>query len=232
MNINPTSHSHMESHTITNCMHDHHSIQKGGMSFQSEMQQSVKAQPQTLEEALPELAEISREINSGHKILGTGNTLGNVISDVTGEGPESIVIPMADNSASANSNSNTNLQVTEDMLNAIVMPRKESLQRTKNMQNSTATGIVSSFDTTSGSQLQEKKKGFIPFNTNGLKKRIRKWIQAFPNKVFNRENKQRAKDKEMKLITHEYILDSYDKSGQYHQLEKRGTINDTLNKKA
>ncbi len=232
MNINPTSHSHIESHTITNCMHEHHSVQKGGMSFQSEMQQSVKAQPQTVEEALQELAAINREINSNHKILGTGNTLGNVISDVAGEGSESIVVPMADNSASANSNSNSNLQVTADMLNAIVMPRKESLQRTKTMPNSTATGMVSSSDTTSGSQLQEKKKGFIPFNANGLKKRIRKWIQAFPEKLFSKDSRETSKVKEMKPITQEYILDSYDKSGQYHQLEKRGTINDTLNKKA
>ncbi len=232
MNINPTSHSHIESHTITNCMHEHHSVQKGGMSFQSEMQQSVKSQPQTVEEALQELAAINREINSDHKILGTGNTLGNVISDVAGEGSESIVVPMADNSANANSNSNSNLQVTADMLNAIVMPRKESLQSTKTMPNSTATSGISSSDTTSGSQLQEKKKGFIPFNTNGLKKRIRKWIQAFPEKLFSKNSRQLSQERELKPITQEYILDSYDKSGQYHQLEKRGTINDTLNKKA
>lgn len=232
MNINPTSHSHIESHTITNCMHEHHSVQKGGMSFQSEMQQSVKTQPQAVEEALQELAAINREINSGHKILGTGNTLGNVISDVAGEGSESIVVPMADNSTNANSNSNANLQVTADMLNAIVMPRKESLQSTKTMPNSTATSGISSSDTTSGSQLQEKKKGFIPFNTNGLKKRIRKWIQAFPEKLFSKNSRQLSQERELKPITQEYILDSYDKSGQYHQLEKRGTINDTLNKKA
>ena len=213
-------------------MHEHHSVQKGSMSFRSEMQQSVKTQPQTVEEALQELAAINREINSGHKILGTGNTFGNAISDVAGEGSENIVVPMADNSANANSNSNSNLQVTADMLNAIVMPRKESLQTTKTIQSSTSTSIVSSSDTTSGSQLQEKKKGFIPFNTNGLKKRIRKWIQVFPEKLFGKENKPVSKDKEMKPITQEYILDSYDKSGQYHQLEKRGTINDTLNKKA
>lgn len=108
MNINPTSHSHIESHTITNCIHDHHSVQKGGMSFQSEMKQSVKAQPQTVEETLHELAAINRESNLGHKILGTGNTLGNVISEVTEEGPETVVIPMADNSANANSNNNSN----------------------------------------------------------------------------------------------------------------------------
>lgn len=232
MNINPTLHSHIEFHTITNCMHEHHSIQKGGMSFRSEMQQSVKTQPQTAEEELQELAAINREINSGHKILGTGNTLGNVISDVTGEATESIVVPMADNLANANSNSNANLQVTTDMLNAIVMPRKESLQRPKIMQRSTATGRVSASDMTSGSQLQEKKKGFIPFYANEIKKRIRKWILAFPEKLFSKDSRQSSKEKEMKPITQEYILDSYNKSGHYHQLEKRGTINDTLNKKA
>ena len=232
MNINPTSHSHVESHTITNCMHEHHSIQKGGMSFQSEMQQSVKAQPQTVEEALQELAVINREINSGHKILGTGNTLGNVISDVTGEGLESIVVPMADNSAYANSNSATNLQVTAEMLNQITMQRKDNLQKPKNLQSSTATGIVSSADTTAGSQLQEKKKGLIPFNTKGIKKKIRKWIQAFPEKFRQGEKERVLKDKEMKPLTQEYILDTYDKTGRYQQLEKRGTINDNLNEKA
>ena len=232
MNINPTSHSHIESHTITKCMHDHNSVQKGGMSFQTEMQQNVKAHPQTVEEALQELTAINRESYFGHKILGTGNTLGDVISEVTGEGSETVVIPMADNSANANSNNNSNLQITADMLNAILMPHKDSLQRTKTMQSSTTTDIVSSSDTTSGNQLQEKKKGFIPFNSNGFKKRIRKWIQAFPDKVFNRGNKQLTKDKIMKPITQEYILDSYDKSGQYYQMEQRGTINDTLNRKA
>ena len=219
MNINPTSHSHIESHTITNCMHEHHSIQKGGMSFQSEMQQSVKAQPQTVEEALQELAVINREINSGHKILGTGNTLG-------------IVVPMADNSAYANRNSATNLQVTAEMLNQITMQRKDNLQKPKNLQSSTATGIVSSADTTAGSQLQEKKKGLIPFNTKGIKKKIRKWIQAFPEKFRQGEKERVLKDKEMKPLTQEYILDTYDKTGRYQQLEKRGTINDNLNEKA
>ena len=232
MNINPTSHSHIESHTITNCIHDHHSVQKGGMSCQSEMKQSVKAQPQTVEETLHELAAINRESNLGHKILGTGNTLGEIISNVTGEGHESIVVTMAYDSSNTNGNSNSNLHVTADMLNAIVMPRKDSLQRAKTMQSSTPTDIVSSSDTTSGSQLQEKKKRFIPFNSNGFKKRIRKWIQAFPDKAFNRGNKQLTKDKIMKPITQEHILDSYDKSGQYYQMEQRGTINDTLNKKA
>lgn len=80
--------------------------------------------------------------------------------------------------------------------------------------------------------MQEKKKGFIPFNVNGLKKRIRKWVKAFPEKLFIKDSRQLSKKKEMKPITQEYILDSYDKSGHYHQIEKRGTINDTLNKKA
>lgn len=232
MNINPTSHSHIESHTITNCMHEHHSVQKGSMSFQTEMQQSVKSQPQTVEEALHELAAINRESNFGHKIFGTANTLGDVISDVTGEGPETVVIPMADNSANANSNSHTNLQVTAEMLNEIVMPRKDSLQRSKTLQSSNKIGIVSTSDTTSGSQLQEKKKGFIPFNTKGIKKRIRKWIQAFPEKFRQSKKERITKNKEMKPISREYILDTYDKNGQYLQLEKRGTINDNLNEKA
>ena len=64
MNIIPTSHSHIESHTITNCMHEHHSVQKDGANFKTEMQQSVKEQPQTLEEALNELAAINRESDS------------------------------------------------------------------------------------------------------------------------------------------------------------------------
>ena len=201
MNINPTSHSHIESHTITNCMHEHHSVQKGGMSFQSEMQQSVKTQPQTVEEALQELAEINREINAGYKILGTGNTLGNVISNVAGDGSENIIIPMADNAANANSNSTANLQVTAEMLNQITMPRKDSLPKPKTLQSNTASGVVSSSDTTAGSQLKEKKKGFIPFNTKGIKKRIRKWIQAFPEKFRQGENKHTIKNKEMKTIS-------------------------------
>lgn len=232
MNINPTSHSHIESHSITNCMHEHHSVQKGGMGFQTEMQQSVKAQPQTVEETLQELTALNRESKYGHKILGTGNTLGDVINTVTGEGSESVVIPMAENSANANSNNNSNLQITADMLNAILMPRKDSLQRTKTMQSSATNGIIFSSDITSGSQLQEKKKGFIPFNTNGLKKRIRKWIQAFPEKFRQSIKEQANKSNDMKVISQEYILDTYDKNGQYQQLEKRGTINDNLNKKA
>lgn len=232
MNINPTSHSHIESHTITNCMHEHHNVQKGGMSFQSEMQQSVKAQPQTIEEALQELAAINRKRNFGHKILGTGNTIGDVISDANGQGKENIMIPMADNEANANSIAKNNLHVTAEMLNEIVMPRKDNLQRSKTLQSSITIGIVSSSDTTSGSQLQEKKKGFIPFNTNGIKKRIRKWIKSFPGKISNRDNAKKVKNKEMKTISQEYILDTYDKTGQYHQLEKRGTINDNLNEKA
>lgn len=232
MNINPSSHSHIESHTITNCMHEHHSVQKGGISFQSEMQQSVKAQPQTVEEALHELAAINREIYAGHKILGTSNTLGNVISDVAGEGSESIVVPMADNFANANSNSNTNMQITADMLNTIVMPRKENVQRTQILQRNTATVIVTSSDASTDNQLPERKKGFISFHTNGIKKRLRKWIQIFPEKIFIKDNKQAIKVKEMKPLTQEYILDSYDKNGQYHQLDKNGIANDMLNKKA
>jgi len=232
MNINPSSHSHIESHTITNCMHEHHSVQKGSMSFQSEMQQSVKKQPQTVEEALQELAAINREINAGYKILGTGNTLGNIISDVAGEGSESIVVPMADNSANASSNSTANLQVTAEMLNQITMPRKDSLPKRKTLQSNTASGVVSSSDTTAGSQLQEKKKGHIPFNAKGIKKKIRKWIQTFPEKFRQSEKESASKSKEMKPLTQEYILDTYDKAGQYHQLEKRGTINDNLNEKA
>jgi len=232
MNINPSSHSHIESHTITNCIHEHHSVQKGGISFQSEMQQSVKAQPQTVEEALHELAAINREINTGHKIFGTGNTLGNVISDVIGEGSESVVIPMADNSANANSNSTANLQVTAEMLNQITMPRKDSLQKTKSTLSNITNSGVSSSDTTAGSQLQEKKKGYIPFHTKGIKKRISKWIQAFPEKFKHSEKVNITKGKEMKPLTQEYILDTYDKKGQYHQLEKRGTITDNLNEKA
>lgn len=88
MNINPTTHSHIESHTITNCMHEHHSVQKGGMNFQTEMQQSVKAQPQTVEEALQELAAINREIDSKYSMFGTDNTIGDVISDINGQGKE------------------------------------------------------------------------------------------------------------------------------------------------
>lgn len=232
MNINPTSHSHIESHTITNCMHEHHSVQKGDMSFQVEMQQSVKEQPQTVEEALHELAAINRENNAGHKILGTGNTLGNVISDVAGEGTESIIIPMADNSTNANSNSATNLQVTAEMLNQITMPRKDSLPKPKTLQNNTVSGVVSSSETTAGSQLQEKKKGHIPSNAKGIKKKIRKWIQTFPEKFRQSEKEIASKSKEMKPLTQEYILDTYDKTGQYHQLEKRGTITDNLNEKA
>lgn len=232
MNINPTSHSHIESHTITNCMHDHYSVQKGGMSFQAEMQQSVKVQPQTVEEVLQELATINREYDTKHAMFGTGNTIGDVISDVNGQGKENIIIPMADNVANANSNDNTILQVTADMLNEIVMPRKGSLQQSKILQNSNTIGIVSTSDTTTGSHLQEKKKGFLPFNTNGIKKRLRKWIQSFPEKFRQNKREHANKNKEMKTISQEYILDTYDKTGQYHQLEKRSIINDTLNEKA
>lgn len=232
MNINLSSHSHIESHTITNCMHEHHSVQKGGMSFQSEMQQSVKAQPQTVEEALQELASINREINAGHKILGTGNTIGNVISDVIGEGSENIIIPMANNFTNASSNNTANLQVTAEMLNQITMPRKDSLQKTKSTLSNVTNSVVSSSDTTAGSQLPEKKKGFIPFHTKGIKKRIRKWIQAFPEKFKHSEKDNITKGKEMKPLTQEYILDTYDKKGQYHHLEKLGTITDNLNEKA
>lgn len=118
MNINPTSHSHIESHTITNCMHDHHSVQKCGMRFRSEMQQSVKVQTQTVEEALQELAAINREYDTKHAMFGTGNTIGDVISDVNGQGKENIIIPMADNVANANSNDNTIIRGTiNDTLN-------------------------------------------------------------------------------------------------------------------
>ena len=81
-------------------------------------------------------------------------------------------------------------------------------------------------------KLQEKKKGLIPFNTKGIKKKIRKWIQAFPEKFRQGEKERVLKDKEMKPLTQEYILDTYDKTGRYQQLEKRGTINDNLNEKA
>lgn len=231
MNIIPTSHSHIESHTITSCMHEHYSVQKGGANFKTEMQQTIRERPQTLEEALNELAAINRESDSKHKILGIGNTLGNVISDVTGEGEETVVMLMPENMA-ASKNGDNNLTVSPEMLNALVMPRKNSIY--SQQENEIKLNTISEFDTNTASkeQLQKRKRKFVQLRIKNVKKRIKKWMHSLPEKISDNENKLDSNQRKMKPLTQEYILDSYDKNGQFYQIEKNGIINDNLNKKA
>lgn len=235
MNINPTSHSHIESHTITNCMHEHHSVPKGGTSFQTEMQQSVETQPQTVEEALQELAAINREMDSNHRMFGIGNTLGDVISDVNGKGEDAVVKLMPDSSVEAKTGDNGQLHVTPDMLNALVTPRNLGLRTTTEQNRTklvTAAGIVdANANTDAEGQLQKRKRG-LPSVASGIKKKIRKWLQSLPEKLPGKDNKQEVRKKEMKRISSEYLLNSYDKTGQYHQIENVGTEKDALDKKA
>lgn len=234
MNINPTSHSHIESHAITNCMHEHHSVHKGGVSFQTEMQQSVKVQPQTVEEAPHELVAINREMNSKHNIFGIGNTLGDIVSDVNGEGNESVVVLLPDSGAEASVSNNGQLQVTPDMLNALIAPRNSRFGATpeQNRTKLTASSVMTETkaDTNGEGQLHKKKKG-LPSVASGIKKKIRKWLQELPKRILEKDNKQEIRKKEMKSISSEYLLNSYDKSGQYHQIENTGILNDSMNKR-
>lgn len=236
MNINPATHVHSATHNITNCMHEHHTTLKGGASFKSEMQQSIKEKepPQTLKEAINELAAINRKIDSKHKIFGTGNTLGNIVSDTNGEGQEAVVMLMPNSSAEARKGSNGQLQVSPDMINELVMPRKSSLhpQAQSIKEKSIAISGLSDFDTTSKNQSQNKKRKFIQLNFKGINKRIRKWLQVLQEKSLENNKNLDINKREMKPLTQEYILDSYDKNGQYYQVEKQGIIDDYLNKKA
>lgn len=235
MNINKTIYVHSETHQITNCMHDHHTEKSGGMSFQSEIhQQSVKKEPQTLEDALNELAAINREIDSKHKIFGTGNLLGNVISDINGEGEDTIVMLMPDNTTESRTSDNGQLLVSPDMLNALVAPRATSERSTPAVEHvkTIAVNGVSGFDTTAGGHRHKKNNRFIQSAATGIKKRITKWLHSLPEKLPGNDNKKEIKKKEMKVLNQEYILDSYDKTGQYHQIEKNGILNDNLNKRA
>lgn len=231
MNIIPTSHSHIESHTITNCMHEHRFVQKGGANFKTEMQQSIKEQPQTVEETINELAAINQQMYDKHKILGTGNTLGNIFSDVTGKGEETVVMLMPENIA-ASKNGDNNLVVSPEMLNALVMPRKTSihLRQEKEIKLNTISGF--DMDTTSKEQRQKRKKKFVQLRIKNVKKRIRKWFQSLPERILDNDHKLDSNQRKMKPLTQEYILDSYDKNGQYHQIEKYGIVSDNLNKNA
>lgn len=206
MNINPATHVHSETHNITNCMHEHHTSLKGGVSFKSEMQQQVKEPPQTIEEALNELAAINREIiDSKHKMFGSGNTLGNIISDVNGEGQEAVVMLMPDSSAEARKDNNGQLQVSPDMLNELVTPRKSSLhpQAQSIKEKSIAISGLSQFDTTSKNQSQKRKRKFIQLNFKGINKRIKKWLQVLQEKSFENNKSLDTNKREMKPHTQE-----------------------------
>ena len=205
MNINPATHVHSETHNITNCMHEHHTSLKGRVSFKSEMQQQVKEPPQTIEEALNELAAINREIDSKHKMFGSGNTFGNIISDVNGEGKEAVVMLMPDSSAEARKDNNGQLQVSPDMINELVMPRKSSLhpQAQSIKEKSIAISGLSEFDTTSKNQSQKRKRKFIQLNFKGINKRIKKWLQVLQEKSFENNKSLDTNKREMKPLTQE-----------------------------
>ena len=235
MNINPATHVHSEMHHITNCMHEHHTSLKSGASFKAEIQLNKEQEPpQTLKEAINELVAINREIDSKHKIFGTGNTLGNIVSDTNGEGQEVVTMLMPDSSAEARKGSNGQLQVSPDMINELVMPRKSSLypQAQSIKEKSIAISSLSEYDTTSKNQSQNKKRKFIQLNFKGINKRVRKWLQVLQEKSLENNKSLDINKKEMKPLTQEYILDSYDKNGQYYQVEKQGIIDDSLNQKA
>ena len=69
-------------------------------------------------------------------------------------------------------------------------------------------------------------------NFKGINKRIRKWLQVLQEKSLENNKNLDINKREMKPLTQEYILDSYDKTGQYYQVEKQGIIDDCLNQKA
>ena len=69
-------------------------------------------------------------------------------------------------------------------------------------------------------------------NFKGINKRVRKWLQVLQEKSLENNKSLDINKKEMKSLTQEYILDSYDKNGQYYQVEKQGIIDDSLNQKA
>lgn len=233
MNLKPISHLvvHQETHHITNCMHSHSAEKNGGMSFKSQMQQNIKEQPQTLEGTLNELAAINQQINDKHKMFGTGNTLGNIVSDVNGEGEEAVVVLMPEQTTEDVISHSKHEQVSADMLNAIIAPRNSSLRLNsyESKKNNIVEGTLE-FDSSSGKHKNKRQNRFTKAAFR-IKTKIKKWLYLLPEKIPGNTNEQ-SNRKEMRVLSQDYILDSYNKKGQYHQIEKQGIIDDSLNKKA
>ena len=141
---------------------------------------------------------------------------------------------LPDDTTDAHASNKGHLQVSPDMLNTLVMPKETDISISDSPDGIKVDVMdgMSGFDTTSGGHLHKRRNRFLQKTLDGFKKRIAKWLQTLPDKLPGKEDKKEPLKKEMKIIDNkDYILDSYDRTVKYRQIEKTAFLNDNLNKK-
>ena len=141
---------------------------------------------------------------------------------------------LPDDTTDVHARNKGNLQVSPDMLNTLLTLKvtDSSILDSPDSIKVNAMGGMSGFDTTSERHLYNKRKQFIQKVMNGIKKHMSNWLHSLPEKLPGKENKKETIPKEMKAINNkDYILDTYDQTGQYKQMRKTTLIKDTVNKK-